>query len=55
MKAGAKAMGAIAGDLATGCELKRAVCAKVLDVLVEVATAGVKKTVVFCGARRVQA
>ena len=49
MKAGAKAMskGAIAEALATGCELKKSVCAKVLDVLAEVATQGVKKSGVF--------
>ena len=39
--------GAIAEALATGCELKKSVCAKVLDVLAEVATAGVKKSGVF--------
>merc|ERR1712190_647347 len=49
MKAGAKAMtkGAIAVALATSCELKKSVCAKVLDSLAEVATTNVKKAGVF--------
>ena len=49
MKSGAKAMskGAIAEALAIGCELKKSVCARVLDVLAEVATQGVKKNGVF--------
>ena len=49
MKVGAKAMtkGAIAEALAAGCELKKSVCAKALDVLAEVATQGVKKSGVF--------
>merc|ERR1711972_770143 len=46
MKAGVKAMskGAIADALATGCELKKSVTSKVLDVLADVATKEVKKT-----------
>merc|ERR1719325_495205 len=49
MKAAAKAMskGAIAEALATGCELKKSVAAKVLDTLASVATQEVKKTGVF--------
>ena len=49
MKAGAKAMtkGAIAEALATSCELKKSVCAKVLDTLAEVATTNVKKAGIF--------
>merc|ERR1712153_209936 len=39
--------GAIAEALAAGCELKKSVCAKALDVLAEVATQGVKKSGVF--------
>ena len=42
----AKAMtkGGIAEALAAGCELKKSVCAKALDVLASVATQEVKKT-----------
>merc|ERR1712217_1002609 len=49
MKAGAKSMtkGAIAEALATSCELKKSVCAKVLETLAEVATTNVKKAGVF--------
>merc|ERR1712032_158455 len=49
MKAGAKSMtkGAIAEALATSCELKKSVCAKVLESLAEVATTNVKKAGVF--------
>merc|ERR1712154_380624 len=49
MKAGAKSMtkGGIAEALATKCELKKSVCAKVLDSLAEVATTNVKKAGVF--------
>merc|ERR1712039_1109550 len=45
-KAAAKAMskGAIADALATGCELKKSVTSKVLEVLASVATQEVKKT-----------
>ena len=45
----AKAMtkGGIAEALAAGCELKKSVCAKALDVLASVATQEVKKTGVF--------
>merc|ERR1711920_1051620 len=39
--------GALADTLATATELKKAQCAKVLDVLAEVATKEVKKTGVF--------
>merc|ERR1712066_792536 len=48
-KATKKAMtkGAIADALATQCELKKSVCAKVLGSLAEVATGEVKKTGVF--------
>merc|ERR1739845_194915 len=46
---GARAMtkGGIAEALATGCELKKAVCSKLLDTLATVATQEVKKTGVF--------
>merc|ERR1712014_172185 len=49
MKKAATAMskGALADTLATATELKKAQCAKVLDVLAEVATKEVKKTGVF--------
>ena len=49
MKAGAKAMtkGGIAEALATKCELKKSVCANVLDSLAEIATTNVKKAGVF--------
>merc|ERR1711870_31792 len=36
--------GSIAAELATGCELKKSVASKALDVLATVATRGVKKT-----------
>jgi nucleoid DNA-binding protein len=39
--------GGIAEALATGCELKKTVCSKVLDTLAAVATKEVKKTGVF--------
>merc|ERR1712119_43467 len=49
MKTPVKAMskGALADALATQCELKKAVCSKVLDTLAGVATKEVKKTGVF--------
>merc|ERR1711879_857043 len=48
-KATGKAMGkgAIAEALATQCELKKSVCAKLLGSLAEVATTEVQKTGVF--------
>merc|ERR1712014_527448 len=48
-KASAKAMtkGAIAEELATACELKKAQCAKVIDSLAEIATNEVSKTGIF--------
>ena len=39
--------GAIAEALATSCELKKSVCAKLLDRLAEIATTNVKKAGVF--------
>merc|ERR1712113_1382953 len=49
MKTTAKAMskGAIAEALATQCELKKSICAKLLGSLAEVATGEVQKTGVF--------
>merc|ERR1712207_10820 len=49
MKKTQKAMtkGAIADALATQCELKKSVCAKILGSLAEVATGEVQKTGVF--------
>merc|ERR1711972_340471 len=49
MKSGAKAMtkGAIADSLATKCELKKSVAAKVLNSLAEIATGEVKKAGIF--------
>merc|ERR1712226_1255351 len=49
MKAGARAMtkGGIADALASSCELKKAVCSKLLETLASVATTEVKKTGVF--------
>merc|ERR1712007_198314 len=48
-KASAKPMtkGAIAEELATACELKKAQCAKVIDSLAEIATKEVTKSGVF--------
>merc|ERR1712070_1128107 len=49
MKAGAKAMskGAMTKELATKHELKQAACSKIINSLVTIATAEVKKTGVF--------
>merc|ERR1711972_538169 len=49
MKAAQKAMtkGAIAEALATECELKKSVCAKMIGSLADIATNEVKKTGVF--------
>ena len=49
MKAGGKAMtkGAIADAVATKCELKKSVAAKVLNELAEIGTAEVKKAGIF--------
>merc|ERR1711913_58310 len=49
MKAGGKAMtkGAIAEAVATQCELKKAVAAKVINTLAEIGTAEVKKAGIF--------
>merc|ERR1712056_40724 len=49
MKAGGKAMtkGAIADAVATKCELKKPVAAKVLNELAEIGTAEVKKSGIF--------
>ena len=49
MKAGGKAMtkGAIAETLATQCELKKSVAAKVINSLAEIGTAEVKKSGIF--------
>merc|ERR1719394_2344001 len=49
MKAPVRSMskGALADALATGCELKKTVCSKMLDTIASVATAEVKKTGVF--------
>merc|ERR1719408_494654 len=48
-KASAKPMtkGAIAEELATACELKKAQCAKIIDSFAEIATKEVSKTGVF--------
>merc|ERR1739845_335308 len=43
----AMSKGGIAEALASGCELKKSVCSKALDVLASVATQEVKKTGVF--------
>merc|ERR1711908_12845 len=49
MKAGAKAMskGAMTKELATKHELKQAACSKIINSLVTIATAEVKKTGIF--------
>merc|ERR1711948_151730 len=49
MKAGSKAMtkGAIADAVATQCELKKSVAAKVINTLAEIGTAEVKKAGIF--------
>ena len=49
MKSGAKAMtkGAIADAVATKCELKKSVAAKVINSLTEIATDEVKKAGIF--------
>ena len=49
MKAGGKAMtkGAIADAVATQCELKKTVAAKVINTLAEIGTAEVKKAGIF--------
>merc|ERR1719145_270074 len=47
MKAAAMTKGAVADAIATKCELKKSVAAKVLAEIAELATAEVKKTGIF--------